>query len=176
MKTLIGYASKHGATAEIAAYMGEVLREQAVPVDVVPVGNVTNLARYDAIIVGSATYSQQWMPAATQFLTMRADILARKPVWLFSSGPTGEGNATELLGGFTFPENLQTALKVIEPQDVMVFHGKLDLTKLTLAELMIVKRYGGPLGDYRKWDKIEQWALKIVDYLATAMPDFSASA
>jgi menaquinone-dependent protoporphyrinogen oxidase len=176
MKLLVAYASKHGSTAEIAGAIGKTLEAQGPEVDVLDVGDVNNLMDYDAVVLGSAVYSQQWMAAATQFLTMRKDILATKPVWLFSSGPTGHGEAVDLLGGFTFPEKLKPIVEVIKPQDIVVFHGHLDLTRLTLAELMIVKGYGGPLGDYRQWDTIQRWALNIAQYMTKTYVDTTASA
>ncbi len=175
MKLLVAYASKHGSTAEIATYIGQTIQERHITVDVMRVGLVNNLADYDAVVIGSATYSQQWMAEAAQFLKMRVDILSQKPVWLFSSGPTGDGEATALLGGFTAPDNLKPTIDRIAPQDIVVFHGKLDLTQLTLAELMIVKGYGGPLGDYRRWETIRQWADRIADTVSETMTGTAAS-
>ena len=162
MKVLVTYASKHGSTAEIARHISEILQENQLAVTFGTIGEVNYVASYDAIIIGSALYSRQWMPAATQFLKTRVDILASKPTWLFSTGPTGEGIAHEMFGGFRFTEELQPYVDTIQPRDSAVFHGKLDLAKLSLAELQSVKNYGGALGDFRDWDTITAWAQGIV--------------
>ena len=175
MRILVAYASKHGSTKEIADFIGKTLTDNGVDVDVYYVGAVTNLTDYDGVVIGSAVYAEQWRPEAAQFVRLRADVLAEKPVWLFSSGPTGHGNATDLLGGFVFPKNLEAYRQTIKPVDTTVFHGNLDLTKLTLAELMIVNGYGGPLGDYRQWDDIQQWANNIVATLARQEADSTAA-
>jgi menaquinone-dependent protoporphyrinogen oxidase len=175
MKALVAFASKHGSTKEIAEFIAKTLEQHNVYTDVLYVGAVMNLSEYDAIIIGSAVYAGQWRPEAAQFLKVRTDILAEKRVWLFSSGPTGHGNATDLLGGFLFPENLEYHRNKINPVDTVVFHGNLDLTKLTLAELMIVNSYGGPLGDYRQWDKIKTWADGIATTLAETQADSAAT-
>jgi menaquinone-dependent protoporphyrinogen oxidase len=175
MKVLVAYASKHGSTKEIAEFIGNAIEESGVPVDVYYVGAVTNLTDYDGIVIGSAVYAEQWRPEAAQFIRLRADVLAEKLVWIFSSGPTGHGKATDLLGGFLFPEKLERYRQTIAPVDTVVFHGNLDLTKLTLAELMIVIGYGGPLGDYRQWDIIQQWADNIVTILAHRQANSTAS-
>jgi menaquinone-dependent protoporphyrinogen IX oxidase len=65
--------------------------------------------------------------------------------------------------------------KKINPQDTVVFHGNLDLTKLTLAELMIVNSYGGPLGDYRQWNKVQAWADNIAANLAETQANSATS-
>ncbi len=47
-RVLVTYATKHGATGEIAEKIGEVLREAGLPTDVAPtyqVGDVTPYAR-----------------------------------------------------------------------------------------------------------------------------------
>jgi hypothetical protein len=58
-RVLVAYGSKHGSTAEIADRIGERLREAGHEVDVLPAGSVTDLDRYEAVVLGSAVY----MPA-----------------------------------------------------------------------------------------------------------------
>jgi len=163
VKALVAYASKHGSTAEIAKTIATMLHDNRLEVDFHEVTGVTALAEYDAVVLGSAIYSQSWMPEMMDFLTRRAQLLAQTPVWVFSSGPTGKGETTDLLEGWTTPAQLQPVINTIDPREVVVFHGRLDLRRLTLAELMLVKAYGGPLGDYRQWDAIKLWAQKIRD-------------
>ncbi|MDQ7027797.1 MAG: flavodoxin domain-containing protein [Anaerolineae bacterium] len=175
MRILVAYASKHGSTEEIAEFIGKTISDSGLDVDVCSISAVTNLTDYDGVIIGSAVYAEQWRPEVAQFMRLRVDVLAEKPVWLFSSGPTGHGKATDLLGGFLFPNNLEPYRQKIAPQDTVIFHGNLDLTKLTLAELMIVNGYGGPLGDYRHWETIRQWADNIVTTLARIQANPTAS-
>lgn len=165
MRVLVTFASKHGATAEIAFHIATVFKEYGFDVVVGAIGEVNYVASYDAVIIGSALYGRQWMPAAAQFLTTRADILSQKEVWLFSSGPTGTGIATEMFGGFHFSEELLPHVQAINPRGIAIFHGKLDITNLSLAELQIVKNYGGELGDFRNWGEITAWAEGIIGTL-----------
>ncbi len=51
---LVTYATKHGATAEIAEKIGELLRQEELSVVVLPVKQVKDLAPYTAVILGSA--------------------------------------------------------------------------------------------------------------------------
>ncbi len=98
-KILVTYASKYGATAEIAEKIGAVLRQAGLPADVEPVDRIRDLNPYQAVILGSAIYIGKWQKEAAAFLQAHAETLADRPVWLFSSGPTGAGDPVELWRG-----------------------------------------------------------------------------
>ena len=55
-QVLMTYATKHGATAEIAEKVGQVLSEAGLHTDVLPVDRVGDLTPYSAVILGSAVY------------------------------------------------------------------------------------------------------------------------
>jgi hypothetical protein len=74
--------------------------------------------------------------------------------WLFSSGPTGEGEPVALMKGWRFPQAQQPVADRIKPRDVVLFHGVLDLGKLNLAEKLLVKAIKAPLADSRDWEAI----------------------
>ena len=158
MKILVAYASKHGSTAEIAKTIGHVLRQRGATVEVMAVDAVKRLADYDAVVLGSAVYAGNWMKAGARFLLDQQDVLAQKTVWLFSSGPTGEGEPSQLMDGWIFPDELLAVVKKIQPRDMVFFHGKIDPDKLNLGERLIIKAVKAPTGDYRNWREIETWA------------------
>jgi menaquinone-dependent protoporphyrinogen oxidase len=84
---LVTYGSKRGGTADIAEWIGEALRAGGVAADVVPADSVTDVGVYDAFVIGGALYAMRWHKATRQFVRRYRDTLARRPVWLFSSGP-----------------------------------------------------------------------------------------
>ena len=88
-KILVTYATQYGATAEIAEKIGAVLRRAGLQADIVPVDSTRNLNDYQAVILGSGVYIGQWNKKAAAFLKANEKSLAQRPVWLFSSGPTG---------------------------------------------------------------------------------------
>ena len=91
MKVLVTAATKHGATAEIAATIGEVLRgEPGLDATVVPAEEVATVDGYDAVVLGSAVYAGHWLASAKELVDRAGGALAGKPVWLFSSGPIGD--------------------------------------------------------------------------------------
>jgi len=67
-KVLVTYASKYGATAEIAEKIGEVLRQAGLQTDILPVKSIRDLTQYNAVILGSAVYIGQWRKDAVKFL------------------------------------------------------------------------------------------------------------
>ncbi len=97
MKVLVTYGTKHGATAEIAERIAQVLRQAGLHTDVLPTDRVSNLRSYKAVVLGSAVYVGLWRKKASKFLKTNEEALAGLPVWLFSSGPTGEGDPVALL-------------------------------------------------------------------------------
>jgi menaquinone-dependent protoporphyrinogen oxidase len=86
-------------------------------------------------------------------------------VWFFSSGPTGEGEASALMNGWMFPESQQANADRIKPRDIAFFHGAIDMKKLGFAERLIVKGIKAPVGDFRDWDAITAWAAEIAKKL-----------
>jgi menaquinone-dependent protoporphyrinogen oxidase len=166
----VAYATRYGATAGIAERIGGKLRQAGLEVDVLPVKNVTSLTPYAAAIVGSAVYAGQWRKEAAEFLQSQEAALAALPTWLFSSGPTGEGDPVKLMKGFRFPEGLQPVADRIRPREIAFFHGALDLQRLSLPEKIIIKGIKAPVGDFRDWAAIDAWATAIASAVGAAQP------
>lgn len=164
-RVLVAYGTKYGATAEIAEKIGEVLRQAGLQVDVLPADRAGNLATYQAAVVGSAVYIGRWRKEAVKLLEANQEALAERPVWLFSSGPTDEGDPVELLQGWRYPNSLQPVVDRIQPRDIAVFHGATDLDKLNFIEKFMIKRVNASIGDFRDWDAIASWAASIAEEL-----------
>ena len=164
-KILVAYATKYGSTGNIAEKIGEVLRQEGLQTDVVPIDRVRDLTPYKAVILGSAVYIGKWRKEAVEFLKKNVLALAERPVWLFSSGPTGEGDPVELLKGWRIPAELQPLIDQIKPRDIAVFHGSLSVEKMNFIEKGLIKNVKAPVGDFRDWEAITAWANSIGDAL-----------
>ncbi len=162
MSVLVAYASKYGATAEIAQKLGEMLRNAGLEVEVFPADQVRDVKPYDAVVLGSAVYAGSWMKPVVELLQAQEQDLAIRPVWLFSSGPTGEGEPVEIMHGWRYPEALESLLQRISPRDIALFHGKIDLEKMHWGEKLIVKALRAKTGDFRNREALEAWAQNIV--------------
>jgi len=165
---LVAYATKYGATREIAEKIGQGIRESGLSADVLLVKEVRDLSSYDAVVLGSAVYIGGWRKEAVKFLEKYEGELAEKPVWLFSSGPVGEGDPVELLDGWRFPEKQQPIADRIQPRDTVVFHGSVDVEKLNFLEKSMINTVKSPVGDFRDWGAITSWATAIAVELKEA--------
>jgi menaquinone-dependent protoporphyrinogen oxidase len=168
---LVTYASKYGATKEIAEKIGTVLRQEGLQVDVLPVDGVRDLNGYATVILGSAVYIGKWQKEAVMFLQTHETSLIERQVWLFSSGPTGEGDPVALVEGLRLPADLQLVADRIQPREVAVFHGHIDPDKINFIEKWAIKSLvKKPFGDFRDWDLIISWANMIANALKVHQP------
>jgi menaquinone-dependent protoporphyrinogen oxidase len=115
---------------------------------------------YDAVVVGGAVYRRRLLREATGFLERNRDVLAGRPVWLFSSGPLGNARAGD---------PLEDPSRLVAPHRQVVFPGALDPAELTFAEQVLRRTPSGratlPAGDFRDWDEIRAWAGAIGEEL-----------
>jgi menaquinone-dependent protoporphyrinogen oxidase len=166
MNVLVAYGSKYGATAEIAEEIAETLSALGVNASVFPASHVNDLTPYDAVVLGSAVYAGHWTKEAVTFLETFEKDMTKVPIWFFSSGPTGEGDPIEKMHGWRFPDAQQAIADRIQPRDVTLFKGKIDLQTMNFGERLIVRAIGAPAGDFRNWDAIAAWAAKIATVLS----------
>jgi menaquinone-dependent protoporphyrinogen oxidase len=160
-QTLVTYAGKYGSTKEVAERIAKVLQEQGIRVTVQAAAEVSSLAPYDAVVIGSALYGGNWLPPARDFLEKFRDALAQKEVWVFSSGPATHDDPVHVLAGWHVPESLKDSLNIIRPQSIVLFSGKIDVTKLSTEDYLVSSSLRGTSGDYRNWATIEGWAKEI---------------
>ncbi|MCX8025806.1 MAG: flavodoxin domain-containing protein [Thermanaerothrix sp.] len=158
---LVVYATKYGATREIAERVAETLAASGLDVTQQAADRAEAPTAYDGVVLGSAVYAGRWLAPAADYLKAHAAALAQRPTWFFSSGPTGTGDPVTLMQGWRFPQDLQTLADQIHPRDVAFFHGALWPEKLNFAERLILKALKAPLGDFRDWDAIVAWAQGI---------------
>jgi menaquinone-dependent protoporphyrinogen oxidase len=164
-RILVTYASKYGSTAQIADKISQVLQSEGLAVDEQPVDQSGDPSKYDAVVFGSAVYAGSWRKEATSWLSQYATQLSHRPTWIFSSGPTGEGDAEGLMDGWRFPEKMKAVIESIKPQSITCFHGEIDTDKLNFGEKLIVKGVKAPVGDYRLWHQISSWSAGIASAL-----------
>ena len=196
MTVLVAYASRYGATAEIAERIALTLIAEGVDARAQQIAAVRDFSGIDAFVVGSAVYFGSWLKPATTFVERHHETLAERPVWLFSSGPlpgaivpgqadrerrptavgapeaassNGAGQGTEHDAGPKGVDELATSLGVREHR---VFDGRLDPTRLHLRDRIIRTMPAGkgmlPAVDARDWSAIEEWARQIAAELRPA--------
>lgn len=163
MKVIIVVWSKHGSTRAIAEVVGDELRDGALDVSIVdPDADDPSLDGYDAAVIASAVYVGRWMKDARLFLDENRELLRKMPLWLFSSGPLGDGSEPDDLA------EIRAFADDVHARDHRVFAGSLDKADLTLAERAAVRIVHAPYGDSREWNEIRSWAKTILAELTVS--------
>jgi menaquinone-dependent protoporphyrinogen oxidase len=167
MKVAVVYASKHGSTREIAERIGAVLKLEGADAEVLDAEHPPNLDGYDAVVLGSAVYAGRWRSEARRFVRRHRDQLTALPLWLFSSGPVGEG--AEDPGNAHEPRRVHETSERLGARDHVVFGGRVPegpdagFIAHAMAEKMTPEER-----DARNWDAIEAWARGIALELGAA--------
>ena len=148
-----------------------------------PIDRIGALDPYDAIVCGSATYFGHWMKGATNFVRNNAQVLAERPVWLFSCGPLGSNAQGKENPEKAEPREIAEFRAAIHPRDHRVFFGAMDPQKLGLLHRFITflpvnwNNALFPVGDFRDRNQIGRWAVNMAALCKAAKRDhFSAKA
>ncbi|NND84844.1 MAG: flavodoxin [Acidimicrobiia bacterium] len=159
MAVLVAYASKHGSTEEIAAFIADRLRARGLDVEYAEAGDATTEG-VDAAVVLSGVYAGRWLGNATHFIREHLDELRGMPVWLVSSGPVGDDPppAEELVQIGDLPDQ-------VDAVEHWILAGRIDAELLGFAERALVRALKVEVGDYRDWDAITVCADAVADHL-----------
>ena len=130
MKTLILYATKHGATREAAKRIalkipGAVLHD-------LKQANTSSLADFDCVIIGSSIYVGAIRKEAKTFLAQNADRLKDKKFGLFLCGL--QENEEKQFFASNFPPDILTAAK-----ETAFLGGIFDPKKAGFMERFVIK-------------------------------------
>jgi menaquinone-dependent protoporphyrinogen oxidase len=165
---LVAYASKHGSTEEIAEAIAATLRDSGLDADCVEAGAVTNLETYDAVVLGSAVYMRRWRREARRFLHRHADELARRQLWIFSSGPLGDPAKDD--ADWSEPAATLAEAERIGARGHVVFGGSLPAEPEGCMQRSMAKNMPPEYRDRRDWEQIRTWAAGIATELGAATP------
>jgi menaquinone-dependent protoporphyrinogen oxidase len=172
---LVAYASKHGATRQIAERIATTLTASGQAAVAQPVETVDDVAGYNAVVIGGAAYYGHWLKPVTKFVRAHASALTDRPVWLFSSGPLGTGTTDAQghdLRDAATPKELGVLREATGARGHRVFFGALDPDALTLPERAVRRLPAGgdllPEGDFRDWEDIDVWAREIARELRSS--------
>jgi menaquinone-dependent protoporphyrinogen oxidase len=160
MKALVAAASRHGATLEIACAIAAALEAKQIEAAVLRVDEVSSLAGYDAVVLGSAVYMGRWLEGAKNFIDEHIDELTTRPVWLFSSGPIGDPPKPEME-----PDDVAPLVQRTRARGHRLFGGRLAKRDLGLGEKVVVSAIRAREGDFRRWHEIDTWADAIAHTL-----------
>jgi menaquinone-dependent protoporphyrinogen oxidase len=151
MKTIIIYATKHGAAGEIARRISEKIGNAVI--HDLKQGATPPLADFDCVIIGSPVYAGMIRKEAKVFLSQNASTLQGKCLGLFLSGL--DARSEETFFRSNFPADILQSAKA-----AMFLGGIFDPQKTGWLECFIIKvatkqsAYSNTIDDA----KIEQFA------------------
>ena len=169
MSILITYYSVRGSTKEIAEHIGPILSTKITApstVEVLPMEQVTDLSKYNFIIIGSPVHGFVWVDYASSWLSTHSAALSKSTVWAFSVGtPFAVGKiAQRVLESKEEEQNLAAAIsKNVKLEGHVLFNGRFLKSHATTKFNFWWRVFGGKFGDFRDWEKIDKWAGEIGD-------------
>lgn len=151
---LVAYATKHGATREVAADVARVIRQSGFEVEILPAREVGSLDRYQGVVIGGALYMGRWHKDARKLLERCRGDLVSLPVAVFAMGPKStEPEELDRAGA-----QLERALSVVpevQPFSTAIFGGVFSFGKKHAV-------------DARDWNAIQAWGVEVAGKLLSA--------
>jgi len=154
MKTIILYATKHGATQEAARRISD--RIEGSEIHDLKQENVPEIADYDCIILGSSIYASRIRKDAKEFLSQNAETLKEKNLGLFLCGM--EGEQEKEFFKINFPNDILDSARA-----TCFLGGIFDPEKASALDRMIMKVVTKKLAymDTIDNDKIEEFVKEL---------------
>jgi len=163
---LVAYATRYGSTAEVAEAVGDELRKAGVEVDVQPIDDILDLSPYRAVIIGSPIYMGKWLPEAQVFVERHQQHLRGIPVAYFAVGLTIMGGTPDAIR--KAEASMGQVRMLVNPVDIGIFPGRLESSRLSVADRAITKLIRAKTGDFRDWEAVRAWAQALRPKIARA--------
>jgi menaquinone-dependent protoporphyrinogen oxidase len=171
MHVLVGYATAHGSTREIAERLADRLVRHGLDTEVLELADVVEPEQYDAYVLGSAVHDQRWLPEARTFVAEHAPELAAKPLWLFSVGmPDALRFPLRWLAGLQPPALVAEFAGRVSFRDHLVVSGVIRDDHLPMLGRLMMFAFTRGAGDYRDWARIEEWGDGVARVLTSPPP------
>jgi menaquinone-dependent protoporphyrinogen oxidase len=151
---LVAFGTKHGSTQEVAEALATALRAEGHDVDLAPAGDVREISRYEAVVLGGALYMGKWHQDAVAFLKRHQEALRRVPLGVFALGPKTLDPA-DVASSRAQLERALDKFSDLTPATVAIFGGVVDPTKLRFPFTHL------PASDARDWNAVSSWAHEL---------------
>lgn len=164
---LVAYASKYGSTREVAEAVAKRLEQLGIATEIRSARDVSDVARYEAVVLGTAFYFFSMLGEAKRFLRRHAARIPAGRFALFGMGPVEdkpeqfEGLKDQIGKGIArFPG--------VEPATVGAFGGVLVHDRLRFPDNMPAMK-AVPENDLRDWEAIAAWTDELPESLGLSI-------
>jgi len=171
MNALVVYGSRWGGTVAVAQKIAETLIEEGCRVDIVEARQeLSNVAMYDLIIVGSGIRADKWNKETLSFLEKNMDLLKTKKTALFVSCQMADRPEKEVYEKARYQYLEKTAQQYgLKPISFGFFGGYMNFHQShgLIVDIMVrvnrksLSRNGldtRKVYDTRNWSNIADWA------------------
>lgn len=148
---LVIYASKRGATEEVARVIAGQLHEDGHSVDLHSADVAPAPGGYDAVVVGGSLYIGRWHSDARRYLRRNAGALRTLPLAVFALGPL-RLTAKDVADSRAQLDATLAKFPELTPDRVAVFGGAINPDALHFPFNHMAA------GDARDWPAIRAWA------------------
>ncbi|MGV9665220.1 flavodoxin domain-containing protein [Nocardia niigatensis] len=167
-RILIAYATRYGATREIADHLANTLRESGLDVECRAMHDLRTIDDYRAVILGAPFYYGRWPRPARSFLNRFGPVLAHRDVAVFAIGRIGPDQSESDVRSQL--DRLLARYSWLAPFSTALFGGRWNPAGLRGLDRWMLKLPGSPLhtlppSDLRNWDDISAWATAVATAL-----------
>lgn len=161
-RMLVTYASKSGATGEIAARISTIFCDKGLGIDLLHMPDVKDIANYSGFVIGSPVYMGRVMGSCVSFIEKFRDELRSKPSAFFGVGLTMKEDTAE--NRAEMDDYFAPAINVLQPDHLNYFGGRIKLDTLPFLYRMVAQADSEGIlaeGDFRDWEVIDDWSNQL---------------
>lgn len=163
-RILVAYATRYGATQEIAEFLAATLRESGFEVDCSAMRDVRGIDDYRGVVLGAPFYYGRWPRPARRFLNRFGPVLARRDVAVFATGRIEPAQPESEVRSQL--DALLDRYRWLTPFSEALFGGRWDPAALRGLDRWMRTLPGSslhvlPATDLRDWDAIGAWATHV---------------
>lgn len=166
---LVTYATRSGATQEVAQAVAEVLRTLNLPVDFHPAAGVPSAEPYTAVVICVALYAGRLHKDVRRFLSAQRTTLTKLPVALFVLGPV-QKEEKDWIGARQQLEKELRKFPWLSPVAQHIVGGRFDPSRLGFPFKLVPALRKVPASDVLDWNLIRDSAAQLPEKFHIGIP------
>ncbi len=161
MNILITYMTKTNTTKEVGQKIAQVLSAHDMSVDLIPIQDISDMIKYDGIIIGGPINGMKWVPEAVAFINENQALLRQKKTALYFVSYLLHNSRK--IWKRSIRTSLNPSKNIINAGEIGMFGGKIEQSFPTPVRWLFGVNKDLPL-DTIKWDDVIKWANELVEY------------